>query len=181
MKLIDILKEKVIKEDRDSNTPVNVLAIIKKKHGNKAAEAFENTFIDGLGWDNQDFEALKLVFIEVKNILKSGLVKGAQKKDLKLNWDYLEDYIYEEENPNWGKTKESKMNELGNPQFSSKGKAVLSGSPLDGGTDSQGNAYDPYKVEFDIDTCRIIQGRNVIEISRKASKELAKEIRDSFF
>jgi len=60
-------------------------------------------------------------------------------------------------------------------------KAVMTGSPFDGGKDSEGVAYDPYKLEFDVDTCRIIQGRNVIEISRKASKELAKEIRNSFF
>jgi hypothetical protein len=70
---------------------------------------------------------------------------------------------------------------IGNPKFSSKNKAIQRGSPLDGGTDSEGVAYDPYKLEFDVDTCRIIQGRNVIEISRKASKELAKEIRNSFF
>lgn len=55
-------------------------------------------------------------------------------------------------------------------------KATLTGSSLSGG-----EGYNPYKVEVDIDTFRIIQGKNVIEISRKASKELAKEIRDSFF
>ena len=59
---------------------------------------------------------------------------------------------------------------------SSKGKGMLTGSPLDGG-----EGYDPYKIEVDIDTFRIIQGQNIIEISRKASKGLAKEIRDSFF
>lgn len=59
---------------------------------------------------------------------------------------------------------------------SSKDKANMTGSPLDGG-----EGYNPYKIEADIDTFRIIQGKNVIEISRKASKELAKEIRDSFF
>jgi len=59
---------------------------------------------------------------------------------------------------------------------SSKDKAIQTGSPLDGG-----EGYDPYQIEVDIDTFRIIQGQNIIEISRKASKELAKEIRNSFF
>jgi hypothetical protein len=71
---------------------------------------------------------------------------------------------------------ESDVNELGNSKFSSKGKAIQTGSPLDGG-----EGYDPYQIEVDIDTFRIIQGQNIIEISRKASKELAKEIRNSFF
>jgi hypothetical protein len=60
-------------------------------------------------------------------------------------------------------------------------KMAMTGPPLDGGKDSDGNPYKPYKVEVDFDTFRIIQGKNVIEISRKASKQLAKEIRDSFF
>jgi len=94
-----LLKEN-INEDRDVNSPLNVLAIIKKKHGKPAAEAFENTFIDGLGWDNQDFGALKLVFKEVGNILKARLVKGEQKRSLQINWDYLDEYVYDVENPN---------------------------------------------------------------------------------
>ena len=87
-----------INESDDSNEPVDVLAIIKKKHGAAAADAFENTFIDGLGFDNQDFDALKLVYTEVKDIIKTRQVKGAQKKDLQLNWDYLDEFIYDKEN-----------------------------------------------------------------------------------
>ena len=60
--------------------------------------------------------------------------------------------------------------------FMGEAKATQTGSPLDGGV-----GYDRYQIEVDIDTFRIIQGKNIIEISRKASKELAKEIRDSFF
>ncbi len=73
------------------------------------------------------------------------------------------------------------LNEKGKDVFSSKNKATMTGTPIDGGVDSDGNKYDPFEVEVDIDTFRLIQGKNVIEISRKASKVLAKEIRDSFF
>ena len=92
------LFEQFLTEDNDSNEPIDVLAIIMKKHGKAAADAFKNTFIDGLGFDNQDFDALKLVFTEVKDIIKTRQVKGAQKKDLQLNWDYLDEYIHDKEN-----------------------------------------------------------------------------------